>query len=154
MELGEVLGVILVSALPISELRGGIPLALYYGFHPLQAYLLCVVGNALPVPFLLLFLERIGKVAERFDLTQRIYGVFVERSKRKRDLIEKYGYAGLTIFVAIPLPITGAWTGSLLAFLLGLRVIKSFSFIFIGILIAGIIVSLASLGVLSFLLLT
>jgi len=149
VSLNEVISVAIVSALPISELRGGIPLALYYGFPPLQAYLISVLANALPVPFLLLFLEKIGKIVDRWSLTSRIYRYFVERTERKRDIIDRYGYVGLTIFVSIPLPVTGAWTGSLLAFLLGLKTIKSFSFIFIGILIAGLIVSLASLGILS-----
>ncbi|RLI84038.1 ligand-binding protein SH3 [Archaeoglobales archaeon] len=149
VSLNEVISVAIVSALPISELRGGIPLALYYGFPPLQAYLISVLANALPVPFLLLFLEKIGKIVDRWSLTSRIYRYFIERTERKRDIIDRYGYVGLTIFVSIPLPVTGAWTGSLLAFLLGLKTIKSFSFIFIGILIAGLIVSLASLGILS-----
>jgi len=144
------LSVIVVSAMPISELRGAIPLALYYyGIPPIQAYIISVLGNAFPVPFLLLFLDKIGKILDGFKLTSKVYRFFVERSERKRDLIDKYGYFGLTIFVAIPLPITGAWTGSLLAFLLGMKVLKSFSFIFVGILIAGLIVTLASLGVLS-----
>ncbi len=149
MELNEIINVIIVSALPISELRGGIPLALYYGFPPLQAYLICVLANALPVPFLLLSLEKIGKTMDKWSFTSRIYRYFVDRSERKRDIIDRYGYAGLAIFVSIPLPVTGAWTGSLLAFILGLKMVKSFSFIFIGILIAGLIVSLASLGILS-----
>ncbi len=148
MELNEVINVIIVSALPISELRGGIPLALYYGFPPLQAYLICVLANALPVPFLLLFLEKIGEIMDKWSFTSRVYRYFVDRSERKRNIIDKYGYAGLAIFVSIPLPVTGAWTGSLLAFVLGLKAVKAFSFIFIGILIAGLIVSLASLGLL------
>ncbi|MBO8183416.1 MAG: small multi-drug export protein [Archaeoglobus sp.] len=151
MELGELLSVVIVSAMPISELRGGIPLALYYGIPPLEAYLICVLANALPIPFLLIFLERIGKLLDRFNPTSQVYRYFVERSERKRGIIDRYGYPGLAIFVAIPLPITGAWTGSLLAFLLGLKTVKSFSFIFIGILIAGLIVSLASLGIITIL---
>ena len=151
MGLNELLSVIVVSALPISELRGGIPLAIYYGIPIFQAYLICVVANALPVPFLLLFLDRIGKILDKFSLTSKVYRYFVERTERKRDIIDKYGYPGLAIFVAIPLPITGAWTGSLLAFLLGLKTLKSFIFISIGILVAGVIVSLASLGFLTFL---
>ncbi len=150
MGLGELISVIIVSAMPISELRGGIPLALYYGIPPAEAYLICVLANALPVPFLLLFLDKIGQILDRFNPTSRLYRYFVERSEKKRDVIDKYGYAGLALFVAIPLPVTGAWTGSLLAFLLGLKVAKSFSFIFVGILIAGLVVTLASLGVLSF----
>ena len=86
MELGKLLSVVIVSAMPISELRGGIPLALYYGIPPLEAYLICVLANALPIPFLLIFLERIGKLLDRFNPTSRVYRYFVERSERKRRI--------------------------------------------------------------------
>ncbi len=142
------LKVLIVSALPISELRGGIPLALYLGFDPLKAYIFSIVGNLLPIPFLLVFLDFIERVALRSPLS-RLYIKIVERTRRKSDLIEKYGYLGLSIFVAIPLPVTGAWTGSLLAFLLGLNRTKSFVFIALGVAIAGIIVLASSLGVFS-----
>jgi|Deesub1362B_J571_1020462.scaffolds.fasta_scaffold07596_3 uncharacterized membrane protein len=145
----EMLNVLLVSALPISELRGGIPLALYYGFPPLQAYIICVIANALPIPFILLFLDSIGRILERWRVTSRIYRYLIGRTERKRDIIDRYGYPGLSIFVAIPLPITGAWTGSLLAFLLGMDRMKSFAYIFVGIMVAGAIVTLTSFGVIS-----
>ncbi|ADB57181.1 COG2426 family protein [Archaeoglobus profundus] len=140
------LEVLIVSALPISELRGGIPLALYLGFDPLKAYIFSILGNLLPVPFLLIFLNLIERIALRTPLS-RFYTRIVERTRRKKDLIEKYGYLGLSIFVAIPLPVTGAWTGCLLAFLLGLNRMKSFFYIALGVAIAGIIVLASSLGV-------
>jgi uncharacterized membrane protein len=149
VSINEILHVFILSALPVSELRGGIPLAIYYGMNPVEAYLLCIAGNAFPVPFLLLFLEKIRMLAERWSFTSKFFRYIMDRTEKKKGVIEKYGYAGLTIFVAIPLPITGAWTGSLLAFILGLKTSKSFLFIFLGILIAGIIVALTSIGLIS-----
>jgi uncharacterized membrane protein len=150
MLLNEFLDVVIVSSLPISELRGGIPLALYYGMSPVTAYFICVLSNAMPIPFLLLFLEKIGIILNKWRVTSKIYGYFVRRTEKRRDIIDRYGYLGLTFFVAIPLPITGAWTGSLLSFLLGMNKKKSFLHIFAGILIAGLLVISASLGVLLF----
>jgi len=142
------LKVVVVSALPISELRGGIPLALYLGFNPVEAYTISVVGNLLPIPFLLLLLSLIERIALKTPLSS-IYLKIVRRTERRKDIIDKYGYLGLTIFVAIPLPVTGAWTGCLLAFLLGLDKIKSLMYIALGVALAGIIVLTTSLGVFS-----
>ena len=142
----EVIEVLVVSAMPLSELRGGIPLALYLGFSPLESYILGVVGNLIPVPFILLLLDKIKNIKIKF--ISKAYLEITKRVEKKRDLIERYGYVGLTLFVAVPLPVTGAWTGSLLAFLLGLNKLKSFLAISVGVSIAGIIVTLTSLGVL------
>jgi len=140
------LKVVVVSALPISELRGGIPLALYLGLNPVEAYAISVVGNLLPIPFLLMFLSLIERIALRTPLSS-IYLRIVRRTERRKDIIDKYGYLGLTLFVAIPLPVTGAWTGCLLAFLLGLDRFKSLVYIALGVALAGIIVLATSLGV-------
>ncbi len=143
------LEVLVVSAMPFSELRGGIPLAIYLGLPPVEAFLLAVLGNLLPIPFLLMFLDRIDRIVIRWEPLARIYLKVVERIERKRRIVERYGYLGLLMFVAIPLPMTGAWSGSLLAFLLRLNKMKSLIFISIGVLIAGILVLSASLGILS-----
>ena len=142
----EVIEVLVVSAMPLSELRGGIPLALYLGFSPLESYILGVVGNLIPVPFILLLLDKIKNIKIKF--ISKAYLEITKRVEKKRELIERYGYVGLTLFVAVPLPVTGAWTGSLLAFLLGLNKFKSFLAISVGVSLAGIIVTLTSLGVL------
>nr|WP_244372753.1 COG2426 family protein [Archaeoglobus fulgidus] len=143
----NLLSVLLVSAMPFSELRGAIPLALYFGFSPAEAYLLSVLGNILPVPFLLLFLDYLVRIATKVELLARIYRRVVERVERRKGVVERYGYLGLTIFVAIPLPVTGAWTGTLLAFLLQLNRLKAFLFISAGVCIAGVVVLLASIGI-------
>ncbi len=140
--------VLLVSALPFSELRGGLPLAIYLGLDPIRAYILSVIGNFLPIPFLLLLLGAIEKLALRTHLAS-LYTKIVERTEKRKGLVERYGYLGLIMFVAIPLPFTGAWTGCLLAFLLRLNRIKATICILVGILIAGLIVLTTSVGVLS-----
>jgi uncharacterized membrane protein len=139
----------LISALPFFELRGGIPLALYYGFDPAIAFIIAFIGNLLPVPFLLLFLEQLRNFTKRWRFTAGVYLKIEKRTESNRILIEKYGYAGLMLFVAIPFPITGAWTGSLLAFLLKLNVLKALFFIAIGIAIAGFIVTSTAIGLFS-----
>ncbi|MEM0504159.1 MAG: small multi-drug export protein [Archaeoglobaceae archaeon] len=143
----ESLYVILISALPIFELRAGIPVAIYYGFKPWEAYTLAIFGNFLPVPFLLLLLNKLLEIAKRFRTLWAIYEFIHIRVERRREIVEKYGYLGLTLFVAIPLPVTGAWTASLLAFLLGLNNLKASIAILLGILIAGIIVLIPTVGV-------
>lgn len=143
----ESLYVILISALPIFELRVGIPVALYYGFRPWEAYTLAVFGNFLPVPFLLLLLNKLLGIVKKFQSLWRVYELVQLRVERKRKVVEKYGYFGLTIFVAIPFPATGAWTGCLLAFLLGLNNLKASLAILFGILIAGVVVLIPVLSV-------
>ena len=143
------LHVLLVSAMPFSELRGGIPLAIYYGFDPLNAFLIAVVGNLIPIPFLLLFLEQLRNFASKWWLTAKLYQLAERRTERKRAIIDKYGYIGLAMIVAVPLPVTGAWTGSLLAFLLKLNPLKAFIFIAIGVVTAGVVVTSATVGVFS-----
>lgn len=142
--------VLAISAAPISELRGGIPLAIYLGFSPLEAYLLSVTGNFLPVPFILLALDRLLKIFSRFNSIWNLYKKIELRVERKKDLINKYGYLGLTLFVAFPLPVTGAWTACLLAFLLNLDRVKSSLSILIGICIAGVIVLSPIIGLINF----
>lgn len=143
--------VLIVSAMPFSELRGGIPLALSLGFDPFTAFVLAFTGNIIPIPIILLFLEKLKNFFCRWKFIDKLYRKIEKRTLEKKKIIEKYGYLGLTFFVAIPFPVTGAWTGALLAFLLNLSPKKSFIFISSGVFIAGIIVTLASMGVLSFL---
>jgi len=142
--LQEVALVILTSASPISELRGGIPLALYLGFDPAEAYILGVLGNILPVPLLFFVLSRVEKLISLLPFLGRVYEKSVEVALKRKSVVEKYGYLGLTLFVAIPLPVTGAWTGTLIAFLLRMNPVKSTIFIFSGILIAGALVLFVS----------
>ncbi len=141
----EVVLVLLTSASPISELRGGIPLAMYLGFSPLEAYALAVFGNALPIPVILLVLNKIDRLIAALPMIGKIYNRCVDLALKRKSLVEKYGYLGLMFFVSIPLPVTGAWTGTLIAFLLRMNPLKAILFIYLGILIAGVIVLSLSL---------
>ena len=142
----DLLNVVVVSALPFSELRGGIPLAVYYGFSPVKAYTIGVIGNLLPIPFLLLFLEQLRNFVLKLRWISAIYLFFERRTEKRREIIDRYGYFGLLLFVAIPLPVTGAWTGTLISFLLKLNPLRSFLFIAAGVLIAGIVVMATVMG--------
>jgi len=140
--------VFLVSTLPIAELRGGIPLAKGWGFPWQQAYLLCVAGNFLPVVPIVFLLDPIARFLRRAPLFDRFFEWLFARTRKRGKLIERYEALGLILFVAVPLPITGAWTGAVAAYLFGVRPRYAIPAIACGILIAGVVVTLASQGVL------
>lgn len=132
----------LFSFIPISELRGGIPYAYFNGIPLIQAYIICVLINAMVTPVFFLFLETFHKLFYKLTWYRKFFDKSVSRTRAKvGPKIEKYGMAGLLVFVAIPLPITGAWTGTLGAWILGLNKRKSFLFILLGVMISGLIVS-------------
>ena len=137
-----ILQTILLSLAPISELRGGIPFALFNGVHPVLAYVVAVLANILVVPLLFFFLTFLHQYFLFIPLYKRVFNRFLERTRRKLHAkVERYGYFGLTLFVAIPLPVTGAWTGTIGAWFFGMDKVKSFFAILLGVLIAGIIVT-------------
>ena len=139
---------VIISALPIAEVRVALPVAIILFDMPWpKAFYLAIIGNLLPVPILLLFLDPLAKVVSRVEVGQRLVNWVFEHTRRRGKAMERYEKIGLTLFVAIPLPLTGAWTGSIAAFLLGLRFRYAFLSILIGIIIAGAIVtSLCLLG--------
>jgi len=123
------------TLLPISELRGGLPFAIANGMPDLLAYAYCVVLNMLVTPVVFLFLQTLHK------LLMNLFGRLVERSRAKvKSKVDKYGYLGLALFVAIPLPVTGAYTGALGAWVLGMDKKKAFAAIALGVCISGVIV--------------
>lgn len=142
-----------VAALPISELRGAIPLALvHYQMSPLAAYLLGVVGNLVPVAFLLLLLESLVRLLGRVQVFREVFHWLFARTRRRFSAqFARWGAVALVAFVAVPLPLTGAWTGCLVAFLFGIPFRQAFSLIGLGVAIAGLIVMLSTLGILRFL---
>ena len=146
LDLFNVLVVLGIAASPISELRGAIPVAIT-GFHfPwYYAFLLAIIGNLLPVPFILLFLDTLSRLLSKIGIFKRMLQWLFEHTRRRGKIIERYERIGLILFVAIPLPVTGAWTGSLAAVLFGLKFKHAFLSIFAGIVIAGIIVTCATL---------
>jgi uncharacterized membrane protein len=132
----------LISMVPIFELRGGIPIALFrYEIHWYWAYLICVAGNLLPVPFILIFLDRATEILSRVEFFRKLIDWFFRRTRRKSRLVERYGWLGLALFVAVPLPVTGAWTGSAMAYLLDIDRKRAFLAIALGVLIAGGVVT-------------
>jgi uncharacterized membrane protein len=149
MNLTTLLGTIGLAFLPISELRGAIPFAVARGMPLLEAFGLAVVCNALVAPVAFIFLETMHKLLYRWTFYQRIFDRFVERTRHKvHAKVEAYGYLGIMLFVAIPLPVTGAWTGTLGAWLLGLSRRRTMLAVAGGVLISGTIVTLiVGLGV-------
>ena len=140
---------LVAAALPISEVRGAIPLAIgVYGYSPPEAYLLSVFGNLLPIIPLLLFLGPVSDYLRRFRWGERFFSWLFARTRKKYiQEHENFGLTALAIFVAIPLPMTGAWTGCAIAFLLGFRFWPAFAAIAAGVLLAGVIVTATVVGV-------
>jgi uncharacterized membrane protein len=137
-----------VSALPIAELRGGIPVATRLGMDWRSAYLVCAAGNFLPIIPILYLMGPMEGFFRKWPPMDRFMTRLFDRTRRRGALVERYEALGLIAFVAIPLPITGAWTGALAAHLFGVRRRYAIPAIICGILIAGVVVTLATQGVL------
>lgn len=145
----EVVTIILAMA-PVSELRGAIPYAITVGNIPWQqAYVMAVIANFIPVIPILFLIGPVSEYMRRWRTFDRFFDWLFARTRRKGNVIERFEVLGLILFVAIPLPITGAWTGSLAAFLFGVRRRIAFPAIFLGICIAGVIVTLAATGLIA-----
>lgn len=140
--------VFIISLMPILELRGGLLASSLLGVPYLRALILCIVGNLLPIPLILLFIEKIVLACEHFGPTQGIARKLREKVEKNQASIRKYDFWGLVLFVGIPLPGTGAWTGSIVASLLHMPRKKSFLAIIVGVLLASVIMSIVSYGVL------
>ena len=150
MKFGKELIVFIISLLPLLELRGGLIAASLLQLNPLTGYIVSIIGNIIPVPFILLFINKIlewmrnskvkwlNKVAKWLD----------KKANKNKSKIEKYGYFGLVLFVGIPLPGTGAWTGCLAASVLEMDKKKSFFSVMLGVLMASIIMMIISYGIL------
>lgn len=142
MSFSDLLITALLSIAPISELRGAIPFALAKGMPVVWAYLFCVAMNFLASILVLIFLNTLHKLFYHISLYRRFFDSFIERARRKvGPNLDKYGTWGLTIFVAIPLPVTGAITGTLGAWVLGMKKRQILPAVLAGVAIAGIIVS-------------
>lgn len=140
--------VLIISALPILELRGALPIAINIFQMPWYwAFFLAVIGNMIPVPIILLFLDFFVRIISKVPIGEKLVKWVLDRCRARSQLIQKYELIGLMIFVAVPLPFTGAWTGAIIAFLLGIKFYHAFLAIFGGVVIAGAIVtSLCLLG--------
>jgi len=138
--------VVIMSALPITELRGAIPIGIrLFNLPWYQALYLAIIGNMLPVPFLLLFFESLTKAVSRTGTGKKLVDLLFKWTRRHTAVVEKYESIGLMALVAIPVPGTGAWTGAMVAFLLGLRWNRALIPIAVGVLVSGAIVTALSL---------
>lgn len=140
--------VFLVSMIPLLELRGSILAAGIMGMDWIPSMIIAVIGNMLPIPFILLFIKAIFNWMKKFKYLRKIPQFCEKKAMKHSEQIEKYGVFGLFLFVAIPLPGTGAWTGALLSVLFSLKPAKSLLFIFFGVMVAGFIMSILGFGVL------
>jgi uncharacterized membrane protein len=142
------IAVLLLATLPIFELRGSIPIGLFFFKLPVwNTVALSIVGNMLPIVFILLLLEPAYKWLSRYPRMERFFDWLFKRTRRKGKLIERLELVGLAVFVGIPLPMTGAWTGSVAAFLFRIPFWKAFLSILCGVCMAAFVVTLACLGV-------
>ena len=139
--------VFIISLMPILELRGVLIAAALLKIPYLKAAVICIVGNILPIPFILLFLNKIFDMMEKWGPTKKIVHYFKKKASDNKSKIDKYGLLGLILFVGIPLPGTGAWTGALVASVFNMDIKKASIGIFLGILLAFVIMSILSYGI-------
>ena len=136
----------IVSLLPILELRGGLIAAKLMDIEFARAFIICFIGNIVPIPFILLFIRNIFNLLKRSKRFAVIIQKLEDKSLSKADKVKKYRLWGLFLFVAIPLPGTGAWTGALIADLLDIRIRDAMLAISAGVIVAGLIISALSYG--------
>ncbi len=148
----QLLGVFGVAMVPVFELRGAIPVGIATGLPFWLVFLTALLGNLLPVPFLIVFTRRVFEwLRTKSPMLEQFVSRLEKKAASKEELLKKYELLGLCILVAIPLPGTGAWTGSLVAAVFDIRLKHAFPAIALGVLIAGIIVSAVTYGVTVFL---
>lgn len=140
--------VISIAALPFFELKAAIPAGISMGLHPFHAYFLALIGSTLPAPLILLAFRPVLKFIKRTKLFQSLVEKQIRRILKRSKRIKKYYAPGLFLFVAIPAPTTGVWTGSIAAALLNIRLFHALPAIFLGNIIAGLLVLAVSYGIL------
>ncbi|MGA1872732.1 MAG: COG2426 family protein [Thermoplasmatota archaeon] len=142
---GNWISVVLVAMLPIIELRGALPIAIGLDLQWGVAMVLSLIGNLIPVPILMVFFGRVEKFLRRWRFFRVFFDRLFESTRRKGERkVQVWGEIGLILFVAVPFPVTGAWTGTLAAYLLKLNKKRAFLSIFVGVVIAGFIMTIVS----------
>lgn len=145
---GKIMTTFFISMVPVVELRGAIPAGTAAGLDVWLAAAVSMLGNMVPVPFIILFIRRIfdwmRKVNTKFD---KIVTHFENKAEKQRGTVDKYKFWGLFVLVAIPLPGTGAWTGALIAAMMEMRLKDAVPSIFLGVIVAGLVVALATAGI-------
>ncbi len=144
---GKIIGIFFISLLPVIELRGSIPIGYYQGLPWYTNMITSIIGNILPVPFILLFVVKVFEFMKKRNIMVNVIEKIEKRAMSRSESIANKEFLGLMLFVAIPFPGTGAWTGALIAALLQFDRKKSFVYIFIGVLIAASLVTLGVYGV-------
>lgn len=136
------------SMIPIIELRGAIPMGWAMGLEWWQTYIISVLGNMVPVPFILLFINKIIKwmSESKISLFNKVANWLLKKAEKNRAKIEKYAFWGVALFVAVPLPVTGAWTGSLVAAVIDMKFWKALLSALIGVMVAGVIMTVIFYG--------
>ena len=151
---GKELCVFFCSMIPIIELRGAIPMGAAFnatlgGMPWYLTYILSVLGNMVPVPFILLLIKKVIEwmYKSRVKFFNKVANFLLRRVEKRREKIEKYSFWGVCLFVAIPLPVTGAWTGSLVAAMIDMKPWKAFLSCLLGVMISGTIMTIISYGI-------
>lgn len=138
----------MISMVPLFELRGAIPYGVIVGLNLKEVLILCIIGNLLPVPFLIVFTRKIFAILRKKSDSLNNFVLRLEKkAEKKKGIVEKYEFLGLVILVAVPLPGTGAWTGALVAAMMDMRIKRAFPAIAIGVIIAGIVVAWMTYGI-------
>ena len=145
----RLLQVIFLCVLPWVELRGAIPLGVAYNYSILPVFIGCVIIDILLIPLIFLFLDFVIPIVTKIDFVDDLYQYAIKRARKNYKKYEKYEIIGLALFVGIPLPGTGVYSGTLIAYIFGLKRKKAFLSIALGALIAGIIVTMITAGVIS-----
>ena len=148
LKYGKELIVFIISLMPILEIRGGLIAATLLGLNIVPAFIICLIGNLLPMPFILWFITPIFNKLKKTKHLKGFVGKLENKALSKREKIEKAEFLGLLLFVGIPLPGTGGWTGSLIAALIDMDKKKALKAITCGVLLAGFIVGTLSFGLL------
>ncbi len=145
--LGKIITTLFISMVPVVELRGAIPYATGMGLSPWIAIPVAMIGNLIPIPFIILFIKKI--FAWMRKVSPKLNGIvdrMEAKAEKNKEKVLRYAFWGLVLFVAIPLPGTGAWTGALVAAMLDMPLKKAFPSVVLGVLIAGIVVAFVSYG--------
>lgn len=148
LKYGRELIVFIISLMPILELRGGLIAAALLGLNGVKSFIICFIGNIIPIPFILWLITPIFSYLKKTKLFNGLVTKLEHKAMNKKDRIEKLQYWGLFLFVGIPLPGTGAWTGCLIAALLNMDKKKAMLYAILGVIMAGIIMMFVSYGIL------
>lgn len=138
--------IFIISCMPILELRGGLIAATLLGLNPITSFIICFIGNLLPIPFILYFITPLFNKLKKTKLLNKFVTKLENKANSKKDKIEKSEFIGLLLFVGIPLPGTGAWTGTLIASMINMNKKKALLAAFLGVILAGIIMMIVSYG--------